>query len=231
MRIMRAAVIAAALVCLSSAPGFAAGAHNPGIIPINARAFGTTYAELAAAWWQWVLGAHVADSELLDPTGEKCAVGQTGHVWFLAETFFGGTAHRTCAVPRGTALFVPMANALYGAFLNDPAEQRTVDFARAHTICVLGADIHAEIDGVPLKDPRQYLEESLFVAHLSDDNLFGLTADVAPELVLDPTADRGYYLFIEPLPPGRHTIHLVSSATEGLCVLDQDVTYDLSVGK
>ena len=56
-----------------------------------------------ASWWQWVLSIPVDENPLLDTTGEKCMVGQSGGVWYLAGTFGAPTVTRDCTVPAGTA--------------------------------------------------------------------------------------------------------------------------------
>jgi hypothetical protein len=232
MNIVRIAVITAILVCLGPGRALAQENPNPGIVPIGSDAHGRTYADLQAAWWKWATETPAPDSAVLDQTGEKCAVNQTSHVWFLAELFAPGSVTRTCKIPSGTFLFFPLAAEAYGAFLDDPAEERTEAFVRSHTTCIIGADVHAEIDGVPVEDPQQYLgQSSLFTIHFPDDNVFGVTPADIPELTLDPTAGRGYFLYLEPLPPGAHTIHMTSAPGTSLCGLPEDVTYSLIVGR
>jgi hypothetical protein len=60
-------------------------------------------------------------------------------------------------------------------------------------------------------------------------NIFGADETAIPELLLSPSAEQGYYLFLHPLSPGKHTIRWVASG----CVagLFQDITYNLSVAK
>jgi hypothetical protein len=231
MKATSVACVTVTLLCLALGSAVAEPNHNPGIVPIGAHANGKTYGELAAAWWKWVLETPAPEAAILDPTGEKCASRQTGHVWFLAGSLFGEPVNRTCTVPRGTFLFFPMANALYGAFVTEPDSMRTEAFVRAQTVCVEGAEVHAFIDGVLVGAPQQYLEQSwLFVTHFPENNVFGVTADDVPDLTLDPTVDRGYYLYLNPLPPGPHTIRFTAAATSpDNCVSPQDATYHLTI--
>lgn len=85
---------------------------NPGVLPVESRAFGRSYGEWSAAWWQWAYGIPVPVNPLFDETGARCGTGQSGKVWFLAGVFnASGTAVRNdCEVPTGTALFVPILN-------------------------------------------------------------------------------------------------------------------------
>jgi hypothetical protein len=62
---------------------------------------------------------------------------------------------------------------------------------------------------------------------LPPGNVFGADQSQIPELVLSPSAEQGYYIFLNPLPPGNHTIHWVASGcTQGG---SQDITYNLTV--
>src|SRR5262245_12168272 len=91
-------------------PAFAGG----GVLPPQSHAYGKTYAEWNAAWWQWSLPLPVEGHPFLGcPT--SCEEGQSGHVWFLA----GGPSECSCSVPPGTALFFPLANAECSS-LEDP---------------------------------------------------------------------------------------------------------------
>jgi hypothetical protein len=72
-----------------------------------------SFKQLSAEWQQWVLSIPTPKNPMLDSTGENCMVGQRGDVWFLAGTFFGGAATRTCAVPEGTRLFFPVINSVF----------------------------------------------------------------------------------------------------------------------
>lgn len=202
-----------------------------GIAPPQARPHGKSYSEWAATWWQWILETPVSINPGLDPTGEHCAVNQSGHVWFLVGSFAPGVVVRECTIPTGTALLFPLSNAGFFAFLNDPPEQRTEEFLRAQVACVESAEIPlVEIDGVPVGNPFQYFERStIFQVILPEDNLFGVGEDVIPELTLSPSVDAGFYLFLNPLPPGSHTIRWQSRSPE--CGFNEiaDITYHLTV--
>jgi hypothetical protein len=206
-----------------------ASAH--GIAPPQSHPHGKSYSEWAAAWWQWILGIPVSINPGLDLTGEHCAVNQLEHVWFLAGSFSPGVVVRECTIPSGTALLFPLFTSGWFAFLNDPPEQTTEEFIRGQVTCVEGADIPlVEIDGLPVEDPTRYLEKSVvFRAVLPEDNLFGATEAQIPELTLFPSVDEGFYLFLNPLPPGPHTIRWQSRAEACGFAEIGDITYHLTV--
>jgi hypothetical protein len=71
------------------------------------------------------------------------------------------------------------------------------------------------------------LEKSIiFRLVLPEDNVFGVTEDVVPELILSPSVDEGFYLFLTPLTPGQHTIRWQSNAD---CGVSEDITYRWNV--
>jgi hypothetical protein len=177
------------------------------------------------------LGTPASVNPVLDENGERCAEGQTGRVWFLAGTFGGGEARtRACIVPTGTALFFPLITNFYGAFLSDPPETRTEEFVREIVSCQ-NAAVSAEINGVAVQNPLQYFEQSpLFDVQLPEDNVLRLGDDVIPQLLLSPSVDAGYYLFLRPLSPGEYTIQWKASLSS--CPggnFTQDVTYHITV--
>jgi hypothetical protein len=182
-------VIMLIVVFIMVLPSFAGG-KNPRIAPINSHPHGKSYGEWAAAWWQWALELPASTHPLLD-LGD-CSEGQTGHVWFLGGTFASNPGvERDCTIPSGTALFFPLINTFYGAFLNDPPDQRTEEFVRAQVQCT-DTEISATIDGVAVHDPLQYCtgvtdnpdcsDSPLFDVQLPEDNVVG----GVPEATCDP---------------------------------------------
>src|SRR5689334_9746342 len=85
---------------------------NPVIAPPNSKPLGTSYSRWGAAWWQWVFSLHanVPLNPLLAKGDVDCSYGQLGQVWFLAGALDSGTTTRSCKVPTGTRLFLPILN-------------------------------------------------------------------------------------------------------------------------
>jgi hypothetical protein len=206
---------------------------SPRVLPPNAHPHSRTYAEWAAAWWQYVLSIPVSQNPLLDETGVNCTVGQSGHVFFLVGILnVSGTAVRTgCVVPTGVMLFFPIVNTIC---TNEPPPLTPTEQLRP---CAAGpietaTDLAVEIDGVPVEDPERFRAQSpLFGFTLPADNLLGGAAgtchpdpDVGACVPYLAVAD-GFYLMLPPLPPGEHTVHVhgVLPAFNGFTV---DVTYD-----
>lgn len=205
---------------------------KPRIAPIWTMPAGQTYGRWAAEWWQWVLGIPSAVNPLMDTTGEHCAQRQVDEVWFLAGSGAGPVV-RACEVPAGKSLFFPLINTFYGAFLNDDPATRTEEFIRTAGSCSEPAQISVKIDGVNVVKPARFFTGSsgsqspFFNVQLPPHNLFGLEDDTAFELALSPNAEQGYYLFVQPMRPGTHTLQWsASGCTPGN---SQEVTYNLTV--
>jgi hypothetical protein len=171
---------------------------------------------LAAKWWQWALSAPESSNPVTDTTGEFAAVGQKGQIWFLAGNRDGGTTVRTITVPEGTALFFPIVN----TFLVD---EGTIEEERARNTATIdtAAGLTLEVDGTPIPVTESDREQStLFAIKLPEGNIYG-----APAATYAPAVDEGYYVLLEPLSPGTHTIHF-SGSVAGFSL---DVTYYVTV--
>lgn len=210
-----------------------ASAATPIIAPLRTTPDGQTYGRWAVEWWQWALGIPAATNPVLDTTGERCAQRQVDDVWFLAGSFSSDPVVRICEVPSGKALFFPLINNVYLAFLNDPPETRTEAYVRAAGSCSEAAEITVTIDGFNIPKPTRFFTgpsgslSPFFNAQMPPDNLLGADDTTVPELVLSPSAEQGYYLFVQPLSPGAHTIHWTATGcTQGG---SQDITYHLTV--
>jgi len=227
MRALRIVGIAAALSFIAStSTALAAPTFAP---PTPVKPHGVSYSQWSALWWIWAVGTPVPTNPVLDTTGANCAVAQPAPgVFFLAGAFDNSTRNRTCTVPVGTAFLIPMFNDAFFAQQTDPPEQRTEAFVRSQVTCVeVNPTASLTVDGASLANPLSFLEKSvIFSVNLPNNNVFGV-----PPQLLSPSADEGYYAFVEPLTPGTHTIHFTGSApcqaggAQGL----QNSTYTINV--
>lgn len=192
--------------------------------PPNTRPHLRPYSDWSALWWQWAVGTPANVNPVLDQTGANCAVNQpVPGVFFLAGSFVSASFTRTCTVPVGTAFLIPILNAAYFAQQTDPPEQRTEAFVRSQVHCVeQSPSLLLQVDGVSLANPTSFLEFSrIFSVNLPANNVFGV-----PPQLLSPSADEGFYGFVEPLAPGAHTVRIASSSG---CGVTEDVRYNLTV--
>jgi hypothetical protein len=234
-RLLVLTVLVMALVGLNAHPAVAVDTDDdqPLIAPVRTKPEGQTYGRWAAEWWQWALGVPAAVNPLTDTTGENCAQRQVDEVWFLAGSISTDPVVRTCEIPAGKSLFFPLINNFFGAFLNDPPEMRTEEFVREAGSCTEPAQISVSIDGFKVPRPLRFFtgasgsQSPIFNVQMPPGNVFGVDETLVPELVLSPSAEQGYYLFVRPLSPGTHTIRWIASG----CVqgLSQDIMYHLTV--
>jgi hypothetical protein len=208
------------------------------VILRDANTYGNSSGEWSARWWQWALSIPAATNPVLDETGANCAEGQSGPVWFLAGSFFGGTFERACTVPPDKALFLPIVNAAFGAAVGDceptqPGVLCNITVLRAAAAASMDpVTLEASIDGVPVRHLRDYRVQSpVFSVTLPEGNVpesIGLTA---PSGTYAPLVSNGYWLMLAPLSVGAHTIHFKSSITGGpFAGTATEVTYHLTIG-
>jgi hypothetical protein len=203
-----------------------ASGANVEVVPRDSNAYGNTYSEWSARWWQWVLSIPAATNPNLDTTGANCGEGQSGQVWFLAGTF-GGSVTRTCSVPAGKALFFPILNSAFGQGVGDCSGPADCDVTTLRGLAAAPMDnpttLMVTIDNRKVKNLSQFRVTSpVFNYFFPADNIIGLDPGTYGPLVSD-----GYWLLIEPLSPGTHTIHFKGVSNSALEI---DVTYNLTVG-
>ena len=200
---------------------------NPSIFPPDSQPYGLTYGEWTAKWWQWAESIPTEINPQLDETGEDCAQAQnqTGPVWFLAGTS-GGSVERTCTIPAGKAILIPVLNNLNIRAASETDEELLAGAkSGADSVTIL----EFSIDGVPLQDIWNYrMQSPFFDVTLPNDNVFGISAGTYRAV-----AD-GYWVFLQPLPPGEHEIRLHGvmgspSAISPTPSFETAVTYNLIV--
>jgi hypothetical protein len=228
-RALKAGLLAIPALAVGPAVADDDGAANrPRVAPIFSEPGGQTYGRWAAEWWQWAFGVPRATNPLLDVTGEHCAQRQVDDVWFLAGSVESAPVVRECTIPEGKALFFPLINTLYGAFLNDPPETRTEEFVREQAVCGFPVELFAEIDGFEIRRLERFFtgesgsQSPIFNVQMPPGNIVG----GIPELVLSPSAEQGFYLFVRPLSLGEHTVRWQAQGCDSFV---QDITYNLTI--
>jgi hypothetical protein len=233
---------AAAVLALTQAVSFATvqlGESPKSAVPNpNSNQFG----ELSAIWWQWIYSIPATTNPNFTTQGVvDCGFDQSSHsrsaqIWFLAGTF-GGPADRTCTVPGGIALFFPLLNT-ESDNVGGPqptSSPFTYSIQQLKQLAALTQnnpqELHARVDGVPVPAYRAQSQVFSYTLPATDNVLqaLGLTVPGAnwPSTTVFPAVSDGYWVMIEPLPPGKHTINFGGISNNGFTV---DVTYHLTVG-
>ena len=228
------------LLAALSAPALAAGSANPnpGVIPLNAKVGGLTYADWGDRWWQWVFSIPADDNPLLDLTGEKAAIGQSGDVFFLVGLWNPAgqaTVERWVTVPRNTTLFLPTINYVWWKAevcqCDLPREEMiavfysALDWAVTNTV----AELRASVDGQPLQELFQYRATSprAFVGQYPENSIISIYPEIGTDPgVLDTIVADGYWLMLAPLKKGEHVVTFGGTYAWGDSL---DVTYHITV--
>ncbi len=209
--------------------------------------FGKTFSEWDSEWQQWAYSIPVENHPLFD--NGDCSVGQSGMVWFLGGKFCGNNepgcsytgVQRSCTVPRGKYLYIPVDNgedsALEESVVENPGDinaqqigfMRQLDDPWTHAAPIESAII----DGVKVPNLQKYAVQSTVFGFTMPENNY-LKA-VYPTAYSDsfkagtyfPAVDNGRYLMLAPLPPGMHTIKI--AAYFPVWDFGFDVTYSITV--
>jgi len=180
------------------------------IEPPGSTVEGNTIGGWTAEWWQWALSQSIPNDAFI---GANASVGQAGPVFYIAGTT-GGSAARSFTVPGDKFLLVPLINILVPGLASDEADLR----ADAASFIDSVDSLFATIDGiaVPESDLFSHRELSpLFGFVAAPDNPFGF-----PPGPSDGVSD-GYWLMLDPLGMGVHTISFGGATSSGFTL---DVT-------
>jgi len=215
----RSALIGMAMLVAAGSAVFAGNGNlgNPGIIPPQSHAHGTTYAEWAESYWQWV------------HAGGGATTPQTGPVHFLGTAPYspvpGATTEQAITVPPGTTFFSIISSFFdNNEGVNPPLTDEEL-IAEANAIWASAVvSTKCYVDGVEVKgldDPVNgpyFLQTDIYVNEFADG---GPTNEVAV----------GVFVMIKPLPVGVHTVRIIGVIKPGPTVLTKDVTYTITVKK
>jgi hypothetical protein len=144
-RALIVAVLAAALLLAPTLAGAAPPQDTSGTAP---------GVELTARWWQVALSS--GDFSFWFDPDEHCRVVElpSGPVVMVAGTFGGIAEPRTCVIPVGATIVLPVINIIYA--LTDPPPADTVGLARqVNRAFIDQATAVATVDGAPLRVQRR----------------------------------------------------------------------------
>jgi hypothetical protein len=190
----------------------------------NESVLGKTISQWTQDWETWYVQSRTHQNAIDDRTGQFANLNNDGPIFFLGGTA-GGDATRTFTVPAGKPLLLPMLNVF--DTLDTESNERSFIEHWPSTV----TDVRASIDGTPIADPTRYLETTsdffsmgsvrpgtvateLF--HIAPHAPVPAQAAAAQHYLqigqeLNPTLATGYYLMIEGLSPGQHTLEFGGS--------------------
>lgn len=207
------------------------------VVPQNGLVAGKTYAEWSAEWFKWIMKIPAGQNPFFDMTGASCAIDQQGPVFFLVGLpgIQDASVTRTCSIPAGKHLFFPVINYINDFPCPDPSfapypGQTLEEFLRAGAVAILGAPskILVDVDGVAFADGELFRFTSKMFDFTGDPSL---TANFDPCVTgsVQQGASDGWWIMLEPLPPGAHTVHFAGTNTANGAAFTIDTTYTLTV--
>lgn len=193
--------------------------------PPDAEVEGATLAEWHGRWEQWFLSFPLPVHPGLDETGERCATGQHGPVFFLASSIVPEfDVARACTMPAGPALFVPLVSVGCSTVEPPPFFGRDEAELRACAASFLdgGGAIpqRLTVDGVDVPLEGYRTQTPLRRVALPPDNFLE-----APPTVAGVVSD-GYGVLLAPPPVGAHTVVIGVPGPGGTTAT---LTYELTV--
>ncbi|MDP2314669.1 MAG: hypothetical protein Q8P41_17325 [Pseudomonadota bacterium] len=202
-------------------------------VDTDAAPQGQTMSEWSAQWWQWVMENPVSDAAIFDETGASCANYQDtdGPVFFLAGTF-GGSAERTCTIPLGQAVLIPVINlTIDNGGVPEDAWTPDADLeaaAAAFQATVSGLTLTVDGEDVDAADITA-VDPYAFAYTVPDtDNIYQLFGNDWAGTA-DPSYSTGHYVMMEPPAPGEHELAWSASAGSGDGAYSVSIAYHLTV--
>lgn len=206
-----------------------AALNTVNIFPPGGKPYGLTYADHIKNFWKWAIKTPANENPVNDPTGVKCATGQentNSSVFYLAFNN-GGTSQRTCKVPAGKALFIPVMQVessdkeLPKASVADLSNSAKNDQDHVNSLYLKIGDKEYNF-----KDLDKYRTHTdAFEVVFPDNGIFGVLKGGVSKAVAD-----GRYIITEPLAKGTYPIHFKSSLIDPSnpdTNFAQDITYKI----
>lgn len=179
------------------------------MLPPSARPHGASYAEWSARWWQWSFSTEASATGPFGDGAVDCGESQPdSHLWFLAAPFnVSGAVNRSCTVPVGTMLLIPVIGVECSDLEGPPFFGATPD-ERAE--CV-NADEFAFADMEVIVDGQQVGGLQRFEVVSPDFAFTGVPGNPTGVEGTGLGTARSINVILAPLPPGTHTISFSGS--------------------
>lgn len=209
----------------------ASTSNSVNIFPPDSKPYGLTYADHEKNFWKWALAIPASENPVNDQTGAKCAVGQsnTNSSVFYLSFNNGGRSERTCTVPAGKALLIPVMQVVI--------TDKDIPGASVQELTTAAKKDQDSVNSLYLKiGDKEYNYEDLlkyraptdaFDVVWADKSIFGILEGGPSKAVSD-----GFYILTEPLKNGTYPIHFKSSliCPDPDCAdpnFVQDITYNI----
>ena len=183
----------------------AAGVNSVNVFPPETDPYGLTYEEHVKNFWKWIISLPKNMNPWDDPTGKNCANGQlemNSSVFYLSGNGGGKTLDRTCKVPAGKGLFIPVSPMeISDKEVPNASVERLHEIAKKDQDSITSLSLKIGDKEYSLEDLKKYrIHPGDFEVIFPENAIFGATAGPSK------AAADGYYVITEPLKKGNYTI-------------------------
>jgi len=189
------------------------------VLPGYRNVGGSTLGQWAQRYWAWLLTKPATLSPVTDTTGERCADGQAGPVWFLVGAEASAHIRRKCSVPRGKYIFLP---ALAQLLTVQKEPGKTCADLEKNQVGRIGFEaqrgIYVKINGERFDS---FFENRPFSTKCAP------VVSASGQIIVDQSMFYGTFIMLQPLPPGDHVIEFGGSLPD--TGANRAVTYELNV--
>jgi hypothetical protein len=183
--------------------------NSVNIFPPDSKPYGLSYEEHVKNFWKWVISLPKDKSPWEDATGANCDNGQSktnSSVFYLSGNG-GGKSARTCEVPAGRGLFIPVSPMEAS---DKEAPNASVEdlhkFAKKDQDSITSLYLKINDKEYNLVDLSKYrTHPGVIEVTFPKNAIFGATEGISK------AAADGYYVLTEPLAKGTYTIQYKSS--------------------
>jgi hypothetical protein len=211
------------VVALAVAP--VAQAAKVKVFPPQSKPFGLTYGQWSAEWWKQAVRQTGAPGTPFAAGAVNCSSMGTGDVVFLVGTTpaVSPSVARSCTISKHAAVLLPAINGECSQAESNgstDAELRACATSQADEF----TNVHVVVDGRALSGLSAFRFASpLYRFSPVAGNVFGI-----PAAVNSPSVADGYWVMLDKLKKGTHTVSFGGEAPRFRFVTE--TTYTLTVG-
>jgi hypothetical protein len=176
--------------------------------------YGKTYGNWTVEWWRWALAIPKSSNPVADKTGEYAHVDQQNDdVLFLAGKIVDEDLwlpNRFCTTSSEKSILFPVINCESNQ-LEDPelrTHQDIIERVKKDEDTIIKKDCYVDDKRIPAQ--RIKSDPTVFELSMAEDNLFNVKGAVSTYASAD-----GYWVFLKPLPKGKHIISFQGSCEYG----------------
>ncbi len=210
--------------------------------------FGKSYDDWIAEFWNWVVSLS-PDEATPKPGG--CIINESGSMVMLMNSAVGGTHNQVCTISSEQGILIPMWNAWCdtGDYRGLSDEELTKCAREEWNLGKIGSEVR--VDGLPVAkldvtmsvisgslDYKITTLQNVSEIYTKGFNITIPTDSNIPDLVPGEwrAGSHGWWVFLEPLPPGEHTVSYNvrvfptgALTSPGVNPTTSDITYLLNV--